>query len=407
MPDKPTLSMGREFLAIPGPSVMPDAVLRAMHRAAPNIYEGDLVEMTHGIVADLRKVARTKHNATIYVCNGHGGWEAALTNVLGPGDKALSVSVGYFGQGWANTAQAQGVEVQRLNFFDRGCVDLDVVADALKADTNHEIKVLLGTHVDTATSIRTDPRVLREVLDATGHPALLAMDCIASMACDRFEMDDWGVDIAVTGSQKGLMVPPGLAFVFFSDKAAEVRKGRDLVQQYWDWVPRANPQAFPQHFGGTAPTHHLHGLRAALDLLMGEGMENVWARHAALARAIWAACDAWGTDGPLEMNVPDPANRSHAVTGLRLEGDQGTRLRQWVEENVGLTLGIGLGFALRGQPEWDRHFRIGHMGYLNGQMVMGALGGIEAGLTALDIAHGDGALSAAARVIAAGPVFDA
>ncbi|WP_158971063.1 pyridoxal-phosphate-dependent aminotransferase family protein [Chachezhania sediminis] len=406
MSDKATLAQGRDYLAIPGPSVMPDAVLNAMHRAAPNIYEGDLVEMTHGIVKDLRRVARTRHNAAIYICNGHGGWEAALTNVMGPGDKALSASVGYFGQGWAATAEAQGVNVQMLNFRQRGSVDLDAVADALKADKTHQIKVLLGTHVDTATSVRTDPRGLREVLDATGHPALLAMDCIASMGCDRFEMDDWGVDIAVTGSQKGLMVPPGLAFVFFSDKAAEMRKTRQNVFNYWDWTPRANPEFFPQHFGGTAPTHHLYGLRAALDLIHGEGMENVWARHAALARAIWAACEAWGQEGPLEMLVTDPALRSHAVTGLKLSGDQGTRLREWVEQQIGLTLGIGLGFAMKGDPEWDRYFRIGHMGYLNGQMVMGLLGGIEAGMKAQGIPHGAGALSAAAEVIAAGPVFD-
>ncbi len=393
------LSAGRSYLAIPGPSVIPDQVLQAMHRPSPNIYAGELVDMTATLIPDLRRVARTKHHAAIYICNGHGAWEAALSNVLQPGDKVLVPSSGRFAIGWSEMAEGLGIDVEVIDFGNHAPWDLARVAERLKADTSHQIKAVLGVHVDTSSSIRNDVPGLRAVLDAEQHPALLMADCIASLGCDRFEMDDWGVDVMVTGSQKGLMVPAGLAFVFFNDKAAAVRAAMPRVSRYWDWTPRANPEEFYQYFGGTAPTHHLYGLRASLDMIHAEGIENVWARHAQLARAIWAACEAWGQDGPMAMNVTDPALRSHAVTALRLGGSRATQLREWLEQTLGRTLGIGLGMAPPCSPEWHGFFRLGHMGHLNGHMVMGLLGGIEAGLRALDIPHGAGALDAAAAVL--------
>ena len=225
-------------------------------------------------------------------------------------------------------------------------------------------------------------------------------DCIASLGCDRFEMDDWGVDVMVSACQKGLMVPAGMSFVFFSPKAAEARARLPRISRYWDWSPRANPEEFYQYFGGTAPTHHLYGLRAALDLIHGEGIEQVWARHHRLAQAIWAACEVWGADGPLRMNVQDVALRSNAVTSLHIGGDNATRLRGWLEQNLGLTLGIGLGMAPPNSPEWHGYLRFGHMGHVNGQMIMGLLGGVDTGLKALGIAHGSGAVEAAAQVLA-------
>lgn len=394
------LAHGRAYLAIPGPSVMPEEVLRAMHRAAPNIYEGDLIEMTAGLIPDLRAVARTTQHAAIYISNGHGAWEAALANTLKPGDRVLVPATGRFGHGWAEVAQGQGLTVEMLDFGKRAPIDPDRLEDALRADKAHEIKAVLATHVDTSTSVLNDIAGVRAALDAAGHPALLMADCIASLACDRFEMDDWGVDVMVAGSQKGLMVPPGLAFVFFSDKAAEARRALPLVSRYWDWTNRANPQMFYQYFGGTAPTHHLFGLRAALDLIRDEGgIEVVWARHNTLACAIWAACETWGQVGPLEMNIADPALRSRAVTALRIGAPHGSRLRSWVQDHAGVTLGIGLGMAEPGDPAWHGFFRIGHMGHVNAHMVLGALGAIEAGLTALDIPHGEGGIAAAARVI--------
>ncbi|MBW4707700.1 aminotransferase class V-fold PLP-dependent enzyme [Roseobacter sp. YSTF-M11] len=399
MPQKPNLSSGVGYLAIPGPSVMPEAVLNAMHRPAPNIYAGELPEMMPGIVADLKRVARTDGEVALYIANGHGVWEAALSNVIGPGDKVLVPSTGHFGQGWAGIARGLGAEAQVIDFGKAAGMDMAQIADALMADTAHQIKAVLAVHVDTSSSVRNDIAALRATLDDVGHPALLMADCIASLGCDVFEMDAWGVDVMVTACQKGLMVPPGMGFVFFNDKAAEMRAAMPRVSEYWDWTRRANPQDFYQYWDGTAPTHHVYGLRTALDMIHAEGIEAVWARHATLARAIWAACDAWATKGSLRVNIADPGQRSHAVTALRLEAPQATALRDWTAQQVGLTLGIGLGMAAPGDPAWHGFFRLGHMGHVNGHMIMGLLGGIEAGFKALGIAHGGGALSAAAEVI--------
>lgn len=402
MKDDVILAQGRGYLAIPGPSVVPEAVLRAMHRGAPNIYEGELIEMTRGLFPDLKRVARTGGHAAIYICNGHGAWEAALANVAAPGDRVLVPASGAFALGWAEMAQGLGVDVEVLDFGRTGPWDMGRIAEVLRADAAHRFKAVLAVHVDTSSSVRNDIAGLRRVLDEVGHPALLMADCIASLACDRFEMDAWGVDVMVAGSQKGLMVPPGLGFVFFNDRAAEVRAAMPRVSRYWDWAPRVAPESFYQYFAGTAPTHHLYGLRAALDMILAEGMDHVWARHERLARAIWAACEVWGQGGPLALNVADPAYRSHAVTALHIGPPHGTALRNWVERHLGLTLGIGLGMAAPDDPQWHGHFRLGHMGHVNGHMILGLLGGIEAGLTALEIPHGRGAVDAAAEVIAGG-----
>jgi len=394
-----SLAQGRPYLAIPGPSVMPEEVLRAMHRAAPNIYEGELVELTAGLIPDLRAVARTEGHVAIYIANGHGAWEAALANTVPAGGKVLVLSTGRFGQGWAEIALGQGIEAEVLDFGKRATVDLARVEAALRADRGHAIRAVLATHTDTASSVRNDIAALRALLDGLGHPALLMADCIASLACDRFEMDAWGVDVTVAASQKGLMVPPGLGFVFFSDKAAAARAELAVVPRYWDWVPRAAPEFFYQYFGGTAATHHIYGLRAALDLLMAEGIEAVWTRHEVLARAIWAACEAWGRGGPLELNIADPSRRSHAVTALRIGAPHGSRLRDWTMREAGVTLGIGLGMAEPDSPDWHGFFRFGHMGHVNAHMVLGLLGSVEAGMRALEIPCGKGALEAAAEVI--------
>ena len=397
-----TLSNGIRYLAIPGPSVMPDAVLRAMHRPAPNIYTGELHELVAGLVPDLKRVARTEQHVAIYIGNGHAAWEAALANTLSRGDRVLGLVTGRFGEGWAAMAGKLGARVETLDFGRRAPVDLDRVESALRADTGHEIRAVLAVQVDTATSVRSDIAGLRRALDAAGHPALLMVDSIACLGCDRMEMDAWGVDVVVTGSQKGLMTPPGLGFVYFSDKAEAARERADMVTPYWDWRPRYRPEIFYQYFCGTAPTHHVYGLRAALDILHGEGLEAVWARHATLARALWAAAERWGDGGPLELNIADPAHRSHAVTSIRLGHPHGTALRGWAEENAGLILGIGLGMETPEDPKSDGFFRIGHMGHVNAQMMMGCLGGIGAGLKALGIPHGAGALEAAAEVLSGG-----
>lgn len=398
-----TLSQGPRYLAIPGPSVIPDSVLQAMHRSAPNIYAGDLVEMTHAMIPDLRRVARTRHNVAMYVSNGHGAWEAALANVVAPGERVMALATGAFGHGWAGMAEGLGAEQDVLDFGREGSWDLDRIAGALRADTDHGIKAVLAVHVDTSSSVRNALPDLRALLDDTGHPALLMADCVASLGCERFEMDDWGVDVTVSACQKGLMVPPGMGFVYFNDKAAEARKAMERVSRYWDWAPRVDPEEFYLYFDGTAPTQHLYGLREALNLIHGEGLDHVWARHARLAQAIWAACEVWGSDGPLRLNIEDPALRSHAVTTIRLPTPLAAELRNWVETHLGLTLGISLGMQSDGDPQGDGVFRIGHMGHVNGQMILAVLGAIQAGLTALDIPHGSGAVEAAAGVLAGKP----
>ncbi|MFQ1701649.1 pyridoxal-phosphate-dependent aminotransferase family protein [Loktanella agnita] len=388
-----SLSQGRPYLAIPGPSVIPDAVLRAMHRASPNIYEGELHELTHSLVPDLKAVAMTAQHLAIYIGNGHAAWEAALANTLSPDDTVLVLATGRFCIGWGEIAAGLGVKVETIDHGVQSSVDLARVEEALTADTAGRIKAVLAVHVDTSTSVKNDIKGLRGAMDRTGHPALLMVDCIASLGCDRFEMDAWGVDVMVAACQKGLMTPAGLSFVWYNDKA-DAARGR-CVTNYWDWRARTDPKMYYQYFHGTAPTHHLYGLRAALDMIKAEGLDHVFARHATLAQVIWAAFDKWSETGPMHLNIANPADRSHAVTSIGIGPGQGDRLRKWCETQCGLTLGVGLGRT----PE-DAYFRIGHMGHVNAHMIMGVLGTIEAGLTALDIPHGAGALAAAADVVA-------
>jgi alanine-glyoxylate transaminase/serine-glyoxylate transaminase/serine-pyruvate transaminase len=379
---------------------MPDRVLAAMHRAAPNIYTGDLIDLTDSLIPDLKAVARTQHNVAIYISNGHGAWEAALCNVFSPGDKVLVPATGRFAIGWGEMARAVGVDVEVMDFGNETDIDLSRVADRLTQDTDHRIKAVMTVQVDTSTGVKNDVHGLRTTLDAAGHPALLMIDCIACLGCDPFEMDAWGVDVMVTGSQKGLMTPPGLGFVYFNDKADRARETAKCVTNYWDWRPRMAPEQYYQYFDGTAPTHHLFGLREALNMILDEGLDQVWDRHRLLAQAVWAAFDAWSAGGPLRVNIADPAKRSHAVTAANVTAPLATELRTWMEQKAGVTLGIGLGMADPDDPAWHGFFRIGHMGHVNGHMVLGVLGTMEAGLKAIGIPHGPGALAAAADVIA-------
>ncbi|MEM6896242.1 MAG: aminotransferase class V-fold PLP-dependent enzyme [Pseudomonadota bacterium] len=387
-------------MAIPGPSVMPDRVLQAMHRPSPNIYAGALVDMTASIIPDLKAVAQTSQNVAMYISNGHGAWEAALSNTLSPGDKVLVLATGRFAHGWASMADYMGVTCVIEDFGKRDPIDPNRVEELLRGDSGNEFKAVLAVQVDTSTSLKSDIAAIRAAMDAAGHPALLMVDCIACLGCDAFEMDAWGVDVMVAGCQKGLMTPPGMAFVFFSEKADAVRETAGCVTHYWDWRPRARPEEYYQHFDGTAPTHHLYGLREALTMIVHEeGLEAVFARHATLARAVWAAFETWGQEGPVELNVPDPAHRSNAVTSVRIGAPHGTALREWMEEVAGVTLGIGLGMAPPGDPAWHGFFRVGHMGHLNAQMVLGTLTSIEAGLDALGVPHAPGGAAAAAKVV--------
>ena len=394
-----TVSSGQTYLAIPGPSVIPEAVLRSMHRSSPNIYEGELIEITESLIPDLNYVARSTGQVAIYIANGHGIWEAALSNMVSAGDHVLVLATGRFAHGWAEMAKKMGIAVDILDFGKNRAVDFQVLSEKLNSEPKIKYKSILMTHVDTSTSVKNDIANVRQILDDTKSPALLAVDCIASLGCDRFEMDDWGVDIMVAACQKGLMVPPGIGFVFFNNKAKERQKSLTNVSSYWDWAPRVNPGLYYEYFCGTAPTHHIYGLRTALDMIKSEEIEKTWKRHEILSQAIWAAIERWSSAGDISLNVKNPSDRSHAVTSIRLGGKNGTRLRHWLQTKSGLTIGIGLGMSEAEDPYGDGFVRFGHMGHVNAQMVMALLGTVETGLKAIEYKHGKGALEAASEIL--------
>ncbi|WP_112873468.1 pyridoxal-phosphate-dependent aminotransferase family protein [Paracoccus endophyticus] len=384
-----SFAAGRPVLAIPGPSPVPDRVLRAMHRASPDIYGEALTQMNLRLMADLGRLAGTRQNLAAYIGNGHAGWEAANINLFAPGDRALVLTSGHFGRSWAATARAIGVEVEEIDFGNAAAPDPQRLADRLAADRAGAIRAVLVCQVDTASSVRADIPALRAAMG--GHPAALAVDAIASLGCEPMMMDDWGVDVLVSASQKGLMVPAGLAFVWFSDRVAA---GRGAATPYWDWTPRARAEELWRFWGGTPPVQHLYGLAEALAMLLDEeGLAAAWQRHEGLARATWAALDAWGANGSgIAASVPDPNARAWSVTAVRLPGAD--RLRAWTERNAGLTLGIGLGAETPADA-----LRIAHMGHVSAHGLLGTLAVVEAGMMALGISHGAGGVAAAAAEI--------
>lgn len=394
---------GRHYLAIPGPSVIPDRVLNAMHRPAPDIYAGALPAMVPALYEDLKALVRTRHHVAVYIANGHGAWEAANANMFSQGDAALALVTGRFGESWALTVEAFGVAVTRLDFGRQSAVQPERVEAALRADTERRIRVVLMSHVDTTTSVRNDIAAVRAAIDAAGHPALLAVDGIASIGCDAIEMDRWGIDVLVGASQKGMMTPPGLGFVWVSEKARQACLSAGWRTPYWDWTPRIQPAQFYQRFGGTAPTHHLLALRESMTMVLHEeGLEAVWRRHALLARAVATAFEVWGTDphSGIGLNVPDPASRSHSVSTVRFPSPMATRIREWLQAHAGITLGLGIGMAPEGDPAADGYLRVAHMGHVNMHMTLGVLSAIEAAMLALGVAHTPGGAARAAAVFA-------
>ena len=380
---------GREFLAIPGPTTVPDEVLRAMHRPAVDIYSGDLVTLTESCLADLKQIFRTDGRVYVYAANGHGAWEAAVCNVLSRGDKILVAQSGLFAVGWGEMAQVLGVKVEVLPGDWRRAVDPAAVEARLKADTAGEIKAVLAVQIDTASSVVNDVPAIRQAIDAAGHDALFLVDTIASLATMAFDMDAWGVDVTVAGSQKGLMTPPGLSFVAANAKAHAAHAGADLVTRYWDWTFRDGEEHYMKYCG-TPPEHLMFGLRQALDLILGEGLDKVIERHRLLAGAVHAAVEAWRQGGALDFNILKPKERSAAVTTVLCTGFPPKSLIDFCRETCGVILGVGIGGL------GDKAIRIAHMGHINAPMVLGTLGSIEVALVALGIAHGKGGVQAAA-----------
>src|SRR5262245_3758222 len=297
-----TVANGREFLSIPGPTNVPDAVLAAMQRPAIDIYSGDMLEITRSLHADLSKVFRTDSRVYIYAANGHGGWEAALSNVLSRGETVLVLESGLFAVGWGDMAKIMGVKVEVLKGDLRRAVSPEAVTQRLEADTSHEIKAILVVQIDTASGVVNDIPAIRRAIDAARHPALLMVDAVASLGCMPFEMDAWGVDVAMSGSQKGLMTPPGLAFVAGNERAHAAHSKADLRTRYWDWTFR-DGEAHYQKYGGTPPQHLLFGLRTALAMLFADGLDPAIRRHALLAEATRAAVAKWARGDALAFNI--------------------------------------------------------------------------------------------------------
>jgi alanine-glyoxylate transaminase/serine-glyoxylate transaminase/serine-pyruvate transaminase len=380
---------GREFLAIPGPTTMPDEVLRAMHRPALDIYSDQMVEMTASLLRDLSGLFATKGHSYIYIANGHGAWEAVLTNVLSRGDKVLVLESGRFAIGWGNAAAAMGADVEVLKGDWRRAVRPSEVEARLRRDKEHSIKAILAVQVDTASGAYNDIEAIGKAIKSAGHPALFMVDAVASLGCMPFEMDAWGVDVAMSGSQKGLMAPPGLGFVAANDRAREVHKTAGLRTPYWDWTEREGSEHY-RKYAGTAPVHLLFALRQSIDMLFDEKLENVFLRHRLLAEAVRRAVAVWAEGQVLGFNIAEASERSDTVTTVVMStGYDPLALQRYCKEKCGVVLGVGIG-DLAGQA-----FRIAHMGHVNAPMILGTLGVIQVGLNALNIPHGKGGLEAA------------
>jgi alanine-glyoxylate transaminase/serine-glyoxylate transaminase/serine-pyruvate transaminase len=322
----------------------------------------------------------------IYIANGHGAWEAALTNLFSRGDRILVLESGRFAVDWGDAAARLGLEVEVLEGDWRRAVRPEAVAAHLRADKS--IKAVLAVQIETSTGVANDIAAIGEAIRAVHHDALYVVDTIASLGCVPFAMDAWGVDVAVAASQKGLMSPPGLGFVAAGNRAREAHRKADLRTPYWDWAVRDGELHYHK-YSGTTPVHLLFALRKALDMMFEEGLDNVFLRHHLLAEAIRRAVAEWKRGGVIDFQVAEAADRSDAVTAVLMEGADPNRLRVYCETKCGVVLGRGLG-KLK-----DKAFRIAHMGHINAPMVLGTLGVVETGLGALGIAHGKGGVQAA------------
>jgi alanine-glyoxylate transaminase / serine-glyoxylate transaminase / serine-pyruvate transaminase len=382
---------GREFLAVPGPTNIPDQVLQAMHRPAVELYSKPLIALTDSLLRDLSRLFGTQGHSYIYIANGHGAWEAALTNVLSRGEKVLVLESGKFGVDWGDAAARLGIGVEVLKGDGRHAIRPAEVEARLRNDKAGTIKAVLAVQIDTASSVVNDIAAIGNAIRSVRHGALFMVDAVASLGCVPFAMDAWGVDVAMSGSQKGLMTPPGLGFVAAGDRARHAHRKADLRTPYWDWTTRDGDSHY-QKYAGTPPEHLMFALREALDMLFAEGLDNAFLRHRLLAEAVRRAVDVWSRRKTLEFNIVEAPARSDTVTTvLMADGCNPETLRDYCESKCGVVLGRGIG-KLNGKA-----FRIAHMGHVNAPMMLGTLGTIEMGLRALSIPHGAGGVQAAAE----------
>lgn len=365
-----TLHTGRHFLQVPGPTNVPDQVLRAM--AAPTIdHRGpEFAALTLRLLEALKPVFGTAGPVVIYPASGTGGWEAALVNTLSPGDRVLCFETGHFATLWRNMASGLGLDVEFVPGDWRHGADPRAAQEMLAADTSRSIKAVCVVHNETSTGVTSRVADIRRAIDAAGHPALLLVDAVSSLGSIDYRHDEWGVDVTVAGSQKGLMLPPGLGFNAVSARALQASRTAALPRAFWDWKPviEANAKGF---FPYTPATNLLYGLEESLAMLQAEGLADVFARHARYAEATRAAVRAWG----LEIVCADEREHSATVTAVRMpEGHDADKVRQIILERFDMSLGTGLG-RLAG-----RVFRIGHLGHLGDLALAGTLAGVQMGL---------------------------
>jgi alanine-glyoxylate transaminase/serine-glyoxylate transaminase/serine-pyruvate transaminase len=376
---------GRHFLQTPGPTNVPDRVLRAMDRAPINHRGPEWGGIGREVVVNLRKIFGTDGIVAIFPASGTGAWEAALLNTLSPGDQVLMSHTGWFAHLWEAMALKLGLEPIMLETDWRRGADPAAIEERLTADKSHRIKAVCVVHNETSTSCMTHALPVRQAMDRAKHPALLMVDAISSLACSDFQHDAWGVDVTISGSQKGLMTPPGLSFNAISAKALEAMKTAKLPRSYWDWEPlvAANSTGF---FPYTPAETLMFALNEALKMLLEEGLPNVYARHERYAEATRRAAGTWG----LDLQCQDPACYSPGVTALRTpEGHSADNLRNVILDKFNMALGNGLGQIT------DKVFRIGHMGDLGELQLIGTLGGVEMGMRVAGMPHKAGGVQAA------------
>jgi alanine-glyoxylate transaminase / serine-glyoxylate transaminase / serine-pyruvate transaminase len=384
-----TLHTGRHFLQIPGPTNVPDRVLRAIDMPVLDHRGPEFAEFGHEVLASIKRIFRTKQPVIIYPSSGTGAWEAAIVNTLSPGDKVLMAETGQFATLWLAMAGRFRLDVDVLPTDWRRGAPLDQIEERLKADREHKIKAVMIVHNETSTSCVTYPLEVRKILDRMKHPALLMVDTISGLGSLEYEHDAWGIDVSIAGSQKGMMLPPGLGFNALSEKALAASKANTSTRSYWDWhdmIANNKQGSFPF----TPATNLLYGLNVAVAMMEEEGLENVWARHKRQGAATRAAVKAWG----LDLVCQDPHAYSPALTAVMMpEGHDADAFRKVVLENFDMSLGAGLN-KLKGKA-----FRIGHLGHSNDLMLMGALAGIEMGLDLAKVPHRAGGVAAAMEVL--------
>ncbi len=383
------MAHGYHFFMNPGPTNIPDRILRAMDRGAIDFTAAQFRAISEECFAGLKRVFKTKETILAYAATGHGAWEAALVNLFSPGDKVLVVESGFFSLNWGMRSEAFGLEVETLPNDWRRPADPARLETRLREDREHRIKAVLLVHSETSTGVANPVAALRRAIDAARHPALYLVDTISSLASMDFRMDEWGVDVVVAGSQKGLMLPTGMAFTGISAKALAAAAEAKLPRVYWDWK-RLMGEASQAYWNGTAPVHFFYGLQEALRMLEEEGLDDVFARHHRLAEATRRAVRAWRqNDGP-EVYALDPGAQSDTITAILVpEGHNADQVRQTCLDKYNLSLGGGLD-RLKG-----RVFRIGHMGDLNEPMVLGTIAAVEMALDLVGVPHGKGGVQAA------------